>query len=155
MGAQANAQLEIQLLAEWWSTLPPSWPNKTHVNVGAQALDYNGAPLTPARQRAFGVWNDWADMRISTGAEVWLIEGKIVGTGAAYGQLLDYLNEYPSSADYQQFYPQPIVGIVVCAYKRDRTANLFAGFGIRTIMFTPSWAGDSLQNKVFAGITGA
>lgn len=155
MGVRDNAQLETQLLAEWWATLPPSWPNKTHVNVGAAALDYNGQPLSPARQRAFGVWNDWADMRIATGAEVWLIEGKIIGTGGGYGQLLDYLDEYPTSLDYRQFVGQPIVGILVCAFKRDRTAQLFARMGIRTIVFTPSWAGDSLANKVYGGMTGA
>lgn len=145
----SNQQLETQLLAEWWATLPASWPNKTHVNVGSQQLQYQGAPLTPARQRAFGVWNDWADMRLFTGSEIWLVEAKIVNTGAAYGQLLDYLNEYPSSADYQQFPVVNVVGIVVCAYQRSRTAALFSGYGIRTIVFTPSWAGETLANKVF------
>ena len=154
MSARDNRQMEAQLLAEWWTTLPSSWANKTHVNVGADLLDYNGAPLTPARQRAFGVWNDWADMRIATGAEVWIVEAKIVGTGSGYGQLLDYLDQYPTSADYAQFRGQSIVGILLCAFKRDRTANLFSRLGIRTALYTPSWAGDSLANKVWAGVTG-
>ena len=151
MGVRDNAQLEVQLIAEWWATLPRTWPNKTNVNVGAITLSYNGQVLSPARQRAFGVWNDRADMRIFTGAEVWLVEGKIVNVGGAYGQVLDYCDEYPYSADYQPFYGMPIIPVVVCAFKRDRTAKLFERFGVRTILFTPSWAGDSLANKVFAG----
>lgn len=149
MGVRDNAQLETQLLAEWWLTLPRSWRNKTHVDVGRALLDYNGQPLTPARQRAFGVWNDWADMRIFTGAEVWIVEAKLVGVGGAYGQVLDYLDEYPASTDYQQFMPAPVVGVVLCAFERARTAALFARYGIRTVLFTPSWAGNSLASKVF------
>lgn len=151
MGIHSNAQRETQLLAEWWRTLPAFWQNKTHVNVGASPLIYNGAPLSPARQRAFGVWNDWADLRLFTGAEVWLVEGKIVNTGSAYGQLLDYLDEYPASDDYKQFAPAPIVGVVVCAFERGRTAGIFNRFGIRTIVFTPSWAANTLAEKVFSG----
>ena len=145
----SNQQRESQLLAEWFTSLGTAWANKTHVNVGAQKLDYLGQALTPAQQRMFGVWNDWADMRIFTGVNVWLVEAKIVNTGSAYGQLLDYLNEYPSSADYAQFSPAPIVGVVVCAFERPRTAALFAGQGIRTVVYTPSWAGNTLATKVF------
>jgi hypothetical protein len=148
----ANAQRETQLLAEWWRTLPQGWPNKTHINVGASKLFYQGQPLSAARQRAFGVWNDWADMRIFTGAEVWLVEAKIVNVGAAYGQILDYLDEYPASDDYKQFASWPIVGVVVCAFERVRTAARFASFGIRTIVHTPSWASNTLAEKVFNGV---
>ena len=35
MGVRDNRQLEVQLLAEWWASLPFGWPNKTNVNVGA------------------------------------------------------------------------------------------------------------------------
>ena len=154
MGVRDNKQLETQLLAEWWATLPRGWPNRTHVNVGAAMLEYQGRALTPAQQAAFGVWNDWADMRIFTGAEVWIVEAKIVATGAAYGQLLDYADEYPLSADYREFKPAPIVPIVLCAFERVRTAALFQRFGARTILFTPSWAGNSLARKVFTSQTG-
>lgn len=149
----SNAQRETQLLAEWWATLPRGWKNKTHVNVGASQLIYQGQPLSADRQRAFGVWNDWVDMRIFTGFEVWIVEGKIVNTGSAYGQLLDYCNEYPSSDDYQQFFGAPIVPIVVCAFERRRTAGMFDRFGVRTIVFTPSWAANTLADKVFGGVT--
>ena len=149
MTTRSNAQLETQLLAEWWATLPPTWPNKTHVNVGSQYLTYQGAALSPARQAAFGTWNDWADMRIYTFSEIWIVEAKIVNTGGGYGQLLDYLDEYPTSLDIQQFVPTPVVGILLCAYQRSRTAALFSRQGIRTIVYTPSWASDTLANKVF------
>lgn len=131
-------------------TLPRGWPNKTHINVGQAVLEYQGQVLTPSQQAAFGVWNDWADARVFTGAEVWIIEAKIVNTGGAYGQLLDYVSEYPDSADYRQFKPAPIVPIVLCAFERLRTRNVFAGFGVRTILYTPSWAGNSLATKVFS-----
>jgi len=153
MGVRDNAQLETQLLAEWVTSMPRGWPAKTHIAVGAQVLEYQGKVLTLAQQRAFSVWSDWADMRIFTGAEVWLVEGKIVNTGGSYGQLLDYLDQYPGSADYAQFSPAPIVGVVVCAFERQRTTQLFGRYGIRTIVHTPSWAGDSLVNKTFSGIT--
>ena len=153
VGVRDNAQMETQLLAEWVTSLPRGWANKTHVAVGAQTLEFQGKPLTIAQQKAFSVWSDWADMRIFTGAEVWLVEGKIVATGAAYGQLLDYLNEYPYSADYAAFTPAPVVGIVVCAFERPRTAALFSRYNLRTIVHTPSWAGNSLANKLFSGAT--
>ena len=149
---QSNAQREIQLLTEWWATMPRGWPNKTNVNVGASKLFYLGQPLSPARQRAFGVWNDKADMRIFTGLEVWIIEAKIVNTGSAYGQVLDYLDEYPASDDYQQFNGAPVVGVVICAFERLRTTARFERLGIRTIVFTPSWAGNTLAEKVFNGV---
>src|SRR5579859_776558 len=151
-GVRDNLQLETQLLTEWWSTLPRGWPNKTHVNVGAIRLMYQGNVLTPAMQRAFGVWNDWADMRIFTGVEVWVVEAKIVNTGSAYGQLLDYCDEYPQSEDYKQFAPAPIVPVVVCAFERQRTALLYGRMGVRTVLFTPTWAGSSLAQKLYSRV---
>lgn len=146
---QSNAQGEMQLVAEWLQTLPASYKSKTHVNVGAQTLFYAGAPLTAAQTAAFGVWNDWADARVFTGAEVWLIEGKLVATGGAYGQLLDYLGEYAQSADYQQFAPAPVTGIVLTMASRPRTAALFALQGIRTIVFAPSFPLHRALQKLF------
>lgn len=148
----ANKQRETQLLMEWLLSLPKGFQWKTHVNVGAAILQYNGKPLSPAMQRAFGVWNSWADARVYTGTEVLLIEAKIVGTGAAYGELMDYLDQYPTSTDYSQFRPAPIRGVVVAAYVKDRTRMLFANYGVSTTIFTPSWAGDTLSNKIFTGI---
>jgi hypothetical protein len=147
--SQSNAQGELQLVAEWLTTLPASWKSKTHVNVGAQLLEYAGQRLTPAQTAAFGVWNDWADARVYTGSEVWLIEGKLVATGGAYGQLLDYLDEYPQSTDYQQFAPAPIVGLVLTMAARARTTNLFAAKGIRTIVFQPSFPLSQALAKLF------
>jgi hypothetical protein len=149
MGVRDNLQLETQLLMEWWATLPRGWPNKTNVNVGAATLQYNGQPLTPAMQRAFGVWNDRADMRIFTGSEVWVVEAKIVNVGAAYGQVLDYVDEYPLSDDYKPYFGTPIVPVVVCAFERKRTSNRFLREGVRTILYTPTWAGSTLAQKIF------
>jgi hypothetical protein len=149
VGVRDNLQLEIQLLGEWWATLPKGWPNKTNVNVGAATLSYNGAVLTPAMQRAFGVWNDRADMRIFTGSEVWIVEAKMVNIGGAYGQVLDYCDEYPLSEDYKPYYGAPIVPVVVCAFERARTAARFSREGVRTILFTPPWAGSTLAQKIF------
>lgn len=149
MGVRDNAQLETQLLAEWLATLPREWPNKTHVAVGAQNLFFQGKPLTESQQRAFSVWSDWVDARVVTQSEVWLVEAKVVGSGAGYGQLLDYIEQYPASADYQLWAPRNIVPILLCAFSKPRTAARFNSLGIRTVIFTPSWAGDSLANKLF------
>lgn len=139
----------MQLVAEWAATLPATWKSKTHVNVGAQHLMYQGVPLTPRQSAAFGVWNSWADLRVFTGSEVWIVEAKIVATGCAYGELLDYLQEYPQSVDYQQFKPAPIVGVVLAAALRGATARYFSTLGIRSIEFTPSFSlGDALA-KIF------
>jgi|GEM_PF-2521721 len=137
---QENAQGEMQLVAEWISTLSPEWKTKTHVNVGAQPLEYAGQRLSAAQQRAFGVWNSWADARVATPTEVWIVEGKKVATGAAYGQVLDYVDEYSSSEDYRQFAPRTIVPVVLCMARRDRTASRFATLGVRTIVFQPSFS---------------
>jgi hypothetical protein len=150
MGVNSNKQQETQLLGEWLATVPREWSNLTHVNVGAQLLLYRNQVLTPAQQRAFGVWNDWADARLFTGVEVWIVEAKIVGKGGGYGQLLDYVNQYPSSADYIDFNPAPVVPIMLCAFALPRTVALFAGLGVRTIVYTPSWAGTTLATKVFS-----
>jgi len=136
---QSNAQGEMQLIAEWLMTLPRSYVTKTHVNVGEQTLFYAGMPLTPAQSRAFGVWNDWCDARVFTGTEVWIVEGKLVGLGSAYGQVLDYVNQYPASVDYAQFKPATIVPMVLTMAERPRTAALFAGMGVRTIVFQPTF----------------
>src|SRR5579862_3351527 len=110
-GKQINNQGEAQLVAEWAATLSPAWKWKMRVNVGAQVLKYAGAPLTLKQQMAFGVWNDWADLRVATPTEVWIVEGKLVATGGAYGQVLDYVAQYPDSLDYQQFAPLPVVPV--------------------------------------------
>lgn len=149
MGTQSNAQRETQLLAEWLTVACAGYQTKTHVRVGAQTLAYQGAPLTPAMQNAFGVWSDWADARVFTGSEVWLVEAKIVGKADGYGQLIAYRDQYPSSADYQQFLGAPIVAVLLCAYELPQTARLFARYGIRTLVFTPTWAAKSLAVKVF------
>src|SRR5271155_4670931 len=146
---QTNAQGEMQLVAEWIATLPASYKSKTHVNVGAQTLQYVGLRLSAAQQRAFGVWNDWADARIFTGREVWIVEGKLVATGSAYGQVLDYVNQYPSSADYEQFAPAPIVPYVLTMASRARTASLFLGYGVNTIVFSPTFPLSDALAKLF------
>jgi hypothetical protein len=146
---QSNAQGEIQLVAEWLSTLPAAWPKKTHVRIGADQLYYQGTRLTPAQVRAFSVWNDWADARVVTPSEVWLVEGKLVATGCAYGQVLDYANQYPQSADYQQFAPRAIVPIVVCQASRARAAALFASYGVRTVVFAPTFTLAHSLQKLF------
>jgi hypothetical protein len=148
---QSNAQGEMQLVAEWLATLPAAYKSKTHVNVGKQELFYAGQRLTPAQSAAFGVWNDWADARVYTGFEVQLIEAKRVGIGAAYGQLLDYLDEYRDSFDYQQFAPAPVRGIVLCMAERPRSAALFRNYGIETIVFQPTFPLATALAKLFPG----
>lgn len=130
----------MQLVAEWIAQLSPEWKTKTHVNVGAQQLEYAGQRLSAAQQRAFGVWNSWADARVVTPTEVWIVEGKRVATGAAYGQVIDYVDEYSSSEDYQAFAPRTIIPVVLCMARRNRTASKFATLGVRTIVFQPSFA---------------
>jgi len=146
---QINAQGEIQLLSEWLAALPRTYSWKTHVHVGEQPLAYLGAQLTPAQQRAFGVWSDWADARVWTGGEVWIVEAKLVATGSAYGQLIDYLDEYPSSADYAVFAPAPVKGVVLAQAARPRTSTLFAARGIETVIYQPSWPVREALQKVF------
>jgi hypothetical protein len=146
---QSNAQGEMQLLAEWLASLGAAVRYKTHVNVGARQLFYLGSMLTPAQQRAFGVWNSWADARVVTPSEVWIVEAKIVATGAAYGQVLDYVNQYPSSGDYQQFAPRTIVPVVVAQASRNQTAALFQAQGVRTILFEPSFPLSLALAKLF------
>ena len=148
----ANQQRETQLLMEWLLSLGKTMQWKTHVNVGAEILQYNGKALSPSQQKAFGVWNSWADARVFTGTEVLLVEAKIVATGTAYGEILDYLDQYASSTDYKQYSAYPVRGVVLAAYVKDRTRMLFSDYGIQTVIFTPVWAGDTLANKVFSGI---
>jgi len=139
----------VQLLAEWLTTLPPWFKSKTNIDVGAAVIQYNGARLTPAQQKMFGVWNDKADARIWAPPELWLVEAKIVGTASAYGQVLDYCDEYPQSLDAREWPAAPVIPVVVCAYEKPRTAQYFARFGVRTVVFTPGWAKDTLASKIF------
>ena len=148
----ANQQRETQLVMEWLLSLGKGVQWKTNVPVGAEILQYNGKPLTPAMKRAFGVWHSKCDARVYTGSEVLIVEGKIIGTGTAYGEVMDYLDQYPTSTDYKDFRPAPIRGVVVAAYVKDRTRMLFSNYNIQTIIFTPSWAADTLSNKVFSGV---
>src|ERR1700682_4260959 len=141
----------MQLVAEWITTLPATWKSKTHVNVGAQTLQYAGMRLTPAQSRGFGVWNSWADARVVTPTEVWIVEGKLVATGAAYCQVLDYVDEYPSSADYISFTPRAIVPVVLTMAARARTVSRFARDGVRTIIFQPSFGLAEALAKLFPG----
>lgn len=146
---QINAQGEMQLVAEWLATLSPEWKTKTRVQVGQQPLSYAGMPLTPKQQAAFGVWNDWADARVATPTEVWIVEGKLVATGGAYGQVLDYVNQYPYSQDYIQFWPRPIIPVVLTMAARSRTSSLFAKLGVRTVIFAPSFPLSLALQKLF------
>jgi len=154
MGVQSNAQREVQLLAEWLQSLPPYFKSKTHVAVGKETIVWNGQPLTPARARAMLVWSDWADARIFTGAEVWIVEAKLVSTANAYGQVLDYCDEYKESDDYKQFWPAPIVPVVMAAADKHRTSTFFLRFGVRTIIFAPSWSLRSISTKIVGDLTG-
>lgn len=146
---QSQAQGEIQLVAEWLQTLSPAWPTITRVKVGEQMLMYLGQPLTPKQQAAFGVWSDYADARVATPTEVWIVEGKKVALGSAYGQVLDYVNQYPLSADYQKFAPRPIIPVVLTMAVRPRTSAYYAGFGVRTILFQPSFSLSQGLAKLF------
>jgi len=148
MGTRSNRQGETQLLAEWLTTQCAGAQSKTHVFVGSQTLVFNGQPLSPAMMKAFSVWSDWVDARVAWPSEVWVVEAKIVGIAGAYGQALDYAAQYQGSLDYQSFLGRRIVPMVVCAYERPRTAGLFAGFGVRTVVYTPAWAAKSLSVKI-------
>ena len=148
MGIRSNAQGETQMLAEWLTQNAKAADAKTHVFVGKQTLIYRDMPLTPAQRRAFEVWSDWADARIAWPGEVWLVEAKIIGTSGAYGQVLDYARQYRESADYQSYLGKQILPVVLCAFERPETARYFAGFGVRTIVFTPTWAGKTLATKI-------
>lgn len=153
MGLQSNAQGEVQLLAEWLTQAPAHWKSKTNIPVGKQSLIYNGVTVATSRARAFEVWSDRADARVFTGTEVWIVEAKLVGVGGAYGQVMDYMDEYPESEDYQQFAGYPIFGVVLVAAERRRTASLFLQHGVRTIVFTPSWSLRKIGTKLY-GSTG-
>lgn len=147
-GVNSNKQLETELLLEWLATLPKAYAWKTNVRVGATPLISNGVVLTPAQQKMFEVWNDWADARVDTGAAIWIVEAKIVGIAGAYGQVLDYCNEYPASIDARPFAGRVIQPVVLCAFEKARTAAYFATFGVRTVVFTPAWAGNTLVSKI-------
>lgn len=146
---QKHRQREDQLLSEWLATLPPAYQWKTHVRVGAVPLDYRGAPLTPAQQRAFEVWNKWCDVRIFTGREIWIVEAKIEAGAGAYGQAEDYAIRYPLSLDARNFPRVRATAIVLGAFTEPDTAARWAARGVRTITFTPSWAGETLATKIF------
>jgi hypothetical protein len=147
--AQSNVQGERQLVAEWLATLPASWPTKTHLFVGEQTMIYGGVPLTPREQRAFAAWSDWCDARVVTPSEIWIVEGKLIATGGAYGQVLDYVNQYPSCADYLLWKPRAIVPVIVCQASRPRTAALFLNQGVRTIVFAPTFQLSESLAKLF------
>lgn len=151
-GLQGNNQREMSLVAEWLSSLPSSFTRTTHVKVGTQSLIYRGQRLTLKQAQRFASWNSWADARVVTPHEVWIVEGKLVATGAAYGQVLDYCNEYPQCADAALWPGRAIVPIVLCQAEQPRTARYFATFGVRTIVFQPTWDFAAALQKVFQGV---
>jgi hypothetical protein len=148
MGVQSNAQREMQLLAQWLTTLPAGWKSKTHVRVGTDPLRSTRDLITPTLARAFLPWSDWADARVFTGTQVWIVEAKLVASAGAYGQLLDYLDQYPQSEDAQNFRSIPVVGVVLAAAVRDRASRLFAQYGLQTILFAPEWTKESILQKI-------
>jgi hypothetical protein len=137
---QNNIQGERALIAEWLQTFPASYLHETNVYVTALEGSYAGMPLTPAQARAFGVKRRRCDARVFTGAQVWIVEGKIEALDGAYGQVLGYVRDYPSSEDYQQFKPAPIVPIVVGVETFPIVAAYWSAFGVQTINFTPSFS---------------
>lgn len=150
-GPQGNNQREISLVTQWLSTLPDSFTKTTHIRVGAQNLVFQGPPLTPAQAQRFASWQSWCDARVVTPSEVWIVEAKLVGTGGAYGQVLDYCNDYPLSADAREWPGRAIIPVVVCQAAEPRTMAYFATLGVRTIIFQPSWDFASALEKVFQG----
>ena len=154
MAVQSNAQREVQLLAEWLTQLPPYFKSKTHVRVGKETLVWDGTPLPPNLSASLLVWSDWADARVWTGGEVWIVEASLVGTAGKYGQVLDYCDQYKASEDYKRFYPAPIVPMVLAAALKQRTAAIFAQYGVRTVIFAPSWSLRSIQTKIVGDLTG-
>jgi len=150
MPLRVTKQLEAALLSEWSATLDPSWQWKTQIRVGTVPLVYNGVVLSPAQRRNFANWSDWCDERIFTGSEIWIVEAKVVGTAGAYGQVLDYARQWPSSMDAEDYPGRPVLPVVLTAFEKPDTASYFGKFGVKTIIFTPSWAGNSLVNKIQA-----
>jgi hypothetical protein len=137
---QNNIQGETALIAEWLQTFPASYMTLTNVYVSALEGFYAGAPLTPAQARAFGVNRRRCDARVFTGTQVWIVEGKIEALDGAYGQVLGYVRDYPSSEDYKQFAPSQIVPVVVGLETYPVVAAYWAAFGVQTINYTPSFS---------------
>lgn len=107
--------------------------------------------MTPAQAQRFASWQSWCDVRVATPTEVWIVEGKLIATGGAYGQVLDYVNDYPLCEDAKQFPGLPVIPVVVCQAAEPRTMQLFAGMGVRTILFEPTWSFASALEKLFSG----
>lgn len=154
MSTLSNRQRETQLLAEWLTSLPPYMKSKTHIRTGQETIVWDGGPLPANMARATLVWSDWADARVFTGSEVWIVEACLVATAGKYGQVLEYADEYRDSADYKEFWPFPIVGVVLAAGDKPKTRARFARFGIRTIIFAPSWSLRSIATKIVGDMTG-
>jgi hypothetical protein len=149
-GLQVNNQKEASLISQWLLSLPQSWTTTTHIKVGAQLLVYRGVALTPAQAQRFASWSSYCDVRVVTPREVWIVEGKLVATGGAYGQVLDYANDYPLSADAKLWPGREIIPVVVCQAAEPRTMSYFASLGVRTIIFEPSWDLAQALQKVFS-----
>jgi hypothetical protein len=141
---KTNAQGETQLLFEWLSTLPPDYKWSYHVFVGRVPLDTGGVPLSPARARALAATDRWVDARVATPHEVWVVEAKLKGVDAAYGQAYGYSRSYAHSLDYVDFAPRLIVPVVLVAARIPEVEMAFEPLGIRTIQFPVSWLGDGL-----------
>jgi hypothetical protein len=137
---QNNIQGERALISEWLQTFPASYRTKTNVLCEALEGFYAGVPLTPAQARAFSVDKGRCDARVFTGAQVLIVEGKVQARDGAYGQVLGYVRGYPSSEDYRQFAPAPIVPVVVGIETFPVVAAYWAAFGVQTINFTPSFS---------------
>jgi hypothetical protein len=149
--SQINAQREMALVSQWLLTLPSSYVKTTHVKVGEQLLVYQGQQLTAAQAARFASWSTWADARVVTPTQVWIVEAALVGSAGKYGQVLDYCNDYPLSADAKLWPGRAVVPIVLCQAMRTRTMAYFATLGVQTIVFQPSFDLAASLQKLFSG----
>jgi hypothetical protein len=140
------------MLREWLDSLPPSWPKKTHVWVGAELQTWNGVPLSLSQRRQALPFNDWADARVVAGGEIWIVEAKLENKPTAYGEVMWYAHQYPLSSEYQQFAPMPVIPVVLAAAEKPSVTGFFAQYGVRTITFAPWWTRSSIAQKIYGSI---
>ena len=111
------------------------WMRREHPNANVYGKMRVGRP--PAGDVLVGVTRVYPDKIFIENGAVFIVEGKIVPTSAAVGQLENYVRLFPETPEFFFAKDYPVKGILLVAVDRSQVRTFAESKGFEYVVFKP------------------
>jgi len=136
------------MLSEWLTETYPVPPNTIfiYLRVGVYEPEMPGVELTPEEREILGVRRRRADAVVITPNEIHLIEAALRADPGHVEKLEQYRRLLPHTPRLQEYFPRPIVCILLYAIEDPIMTTRARELGFRCVRYTPKWYPEYLRS---------